>query len=323
MPRRILIDTDPGVDDAMAILFALRSSELELVGVTTVFGNAIVEQTTRNALRILEVAGRSDVPVAAGAARPLVRLPRRLNSPVHGNDGLGNAFLDAPPPAGRPLEISAAEQIVRTVMDRPGELTLIAIGPLTNLAVALRLEPRLATSVAEVIIMGGAAFRRGNASPVAESNIHDDPEAAAVVFGAAWPLTMVGLDVTMQTIQSDAQLAAIWSAGTPQTDFLARIVPAYRGFYRERYAAERDIPPYRPDGLPTHDPSAIAYAIQPGLFRTVRLPVWVETEGRGAGQTIPDHRHWWGDAPEVDVCVEVQADRLLDLLHQRLTGRPS
>ena len=318
MPRGVLIDTDPGVDDAMALLLALASPELELLAVTTVFGNAAVEQTAQNALRVLEVAGRSDIPVAVGAGRPLVRPPHPSDPTIHGSDGLGGAFENAPPPTGRPLDRFGPELIARTVLERPGEVTLIAVGPLTNVALALRLEPRLAEAVREVIIMGGTAFRRGNASPVAEANIHDDPEAAAIVFSAGWPLVMVGLDVTMRVLMDDAYLDELARAGTPQTDFIARLLPVYRRFSQSRREIERDVWPYRGEGVPTHDPSAIAYAIAPDLFRTKRLPVWVETDGRCAGQTIPDPHRFWGDGPEVDVCQEVDADRLLALFKERL-----
>lgn len=318
MPLPILLDTDPGIDDAMALLFALASSELELLAVTTVFGNAAVEQTTRNALRVLEVGGRADIPVAAGAGRPLVRPHRASNPAIHGEDGLGGAFVGAPPPVGRALEIAGPRLIAQTVLARPGEITLVAVGPLTNLALAVRLEPRLVGSVRRVIIMGGAAFRLGNASPVAESNIHDDPEAAAIVFSAGWPLVMVGLDVTLRVVMREAYLAELATAGTPQSDFIARLLPVYQRFYRQRFAVDHDVWPYREEGLPTHDPSAIAYAINPELFRTKRLPIWVETDGRCAGQTIPDPHRFWGDGPEVEVCQEVDAPRLLALFKERL-----
>jgi inosine-uridine nucleoside N-ribohydrolase len=310
MPHKVLLDTDPGVDDAMALLFALRSPELEIVGVTTVFGNAEVEQTTLNALRVLQAGGRPDVPVAAGAARPLVRPYRGRKAAIHGEDGLGGAFVHSPPPAGRPLDLPAAQFIARTALAQPGELTLIAVGPLTNLALAARLEPRLASAVRRVILMGGAAFQRGNASPVAEANLYSDPEAAAIVFTAGWPLVMVGLDVTTRTVLTPAHLEDLARAGNPHADFVARITPFYIQAYRARYGI---------DGCYLHDPSAIACAIDPGMFQVQRLPMWIETEGRCAGQTVPDPYHQWGDAPETDVCVDVDSPRLLALFKERLT----
>ncbi len=306
-PRKLLIDTDPGVDDSMAILFALCSPEVEVVGLSTVFSNTDVKQTTLNALQVLEVAGRPDIPVAPGAAAPLVRPFQGGGRQVHGKDGLGDTFL--PPPLGHPLDISAAEFIARTVMAQPGEITLVAIGPLTNLALALRLEPRLASAVNQVIIMGGAAFTTGNISPVAEANIYNDPEAASIVFSAGWPLTMVGLDVTMRTVMSRAYLDELAEAHNPLTSFIARIAPFYFNFYRETYNV---------DGVYTHDPSAIAYAVDPTLFHAKRLPVLVETEGHCAGQTVPDCRKQWADSTEINVCVDVDSARLLALFKERL-----
>jgi len=306
-PQKLIIDTDPGVDDSMAILFALCSPEVEVAGLTTVFSNTDLKQTTLNALRVLEVAGRPDIPVAAGAAAPLVRPFRGRGNAVHGDDGLGNTFL--PPPTGSPLGISAAEFIAQTVTAQPGEITLVAIGPLTNLALALKLEPRLATMVKQVIIMGGAAFTPGNTSPVAEANIYNDPEAAALAFSAGWPLTMVGLDVTMRTVMSQAYLDELTKARSPLIDFIARIAPFYINFYRETYGL---------DGVFTHDPSALAFAIDPTLFRTERLPVFVETEGYCAGQTVPDRRKQWPESSEIDVCVDVDSARLLALFKERL-----
>lgn len=329
MPRKILFDTDPGVDDAMALLFALNSSELEVVGVTTVYGNAQVEQTTRNALCVLEVAGRTDIPVASGAARPLVRAYRGKRSHIHGEDALGNTFL--PPPSTRPLDIAAAEFIVRTALAQPGEITLVAVGPLTNLALAARLEPRVVSAVRQVIVMGGAAFVPGRVSPVPDVNVDNDPEAAAIVFSAGWPLVMAGLDVTMRTVMTGEYLHHLFPPSSnplrsnPLTTFLSRIVPVYLQAYRDRYGI---------DGIPMHDPSAVAYAVDPSLFRVERLPVFVETAGRCAGQTAPDpfggayaerSRSAQGgrfrqrdEIPEIDVCVDVDSARLLALFEERM-----
>ena len=333
MPRKILFDTDPGVDDAMALLFALHSPELEVVGVTTVYGNAQVEQTTFNALRVLEVAGRTDIPVASGAARPLVRAYRGKRSHIHGEDALGNTFL--PPPSTRPLDIAAAEFIIRTALAHPGEITLVAVGPLTNLALAARLEPRVVSAVRQVIVMGGAAFVPGRVSPVPDVNVDNDPEAAAIVFSAGWPLVMVGLAVTMRTVMKGEYLHHLFPPSSnplrsnPLTTFLSRIVPVYLQAYRDRYGI---------DGIPMHDPSAVAYAVDPSLFRVERLPVFVETAGRRAGQTMPDpfggvyaecSRSAQGgrfrqrdEIPEIDVCVDVDSPRLLALFEERMQKPP-
>ncbi|HKZ70786.1 MAG TPA: nucleoside hydrolase [Anaerolineales bacterium] len=308
MPLQLLLDTDPGVDDSMAILFALQSPELDVLGLTPVFGNGGVGQTTCNALRVLEVAGRSDIPVAAGAATPLMRPYRGRGAVVHGEDGLGNNFF--PPPKTQPLSELAAAFIARTVLNHPGEITLIAVGPLTNLALAARLEPRIVSAVKGVIVMGGAAHCAGNISPVAEANVYNDPEAAAVVFSVGWPLTMVGLDVTMRTVMTQAYLDELALARNPLTDFIARISPHYFNFYHQHYGL---------DGVYTHDPSAIAYAIDPSLFRTERAPIFVETEGRCAGQTVADKRKQWVESPEVNICIGVDSARLLKLFKERLT----
>lgn len=309
MPQKIIIDTDPGVDDSMAILFALRSPELEVAGLTTVFGNSNVEQCAANALRILEVAGRTDIPVAAGAAAPLVRPYHGRGDIVHGDDGLGNSFF--PPSARRPGAEHAARFIIRTVMAQPGEMALVAIGPLTNLALAVRLEPRIASAVKAVIIMGGAAFVPGNISPVAEANLYNDPEAAAIVFSAGWPLTMVGLDVTTRTVMTRKYFDELTTAHNPLTDFIARITPFYYSFHRQAHGV---------DGIFTHDPSAIAYTIDPTLFRTERLPIFVETEGRCFGQTVADRRRHWAALPEINVCVGVDSEKLLALFKERITA---
>ena len=309
-PLKIIYDTDPGIDDSMALLLALASPELEVAGVTTVFGNHHVEQTTGNALCVLEVAGRLDIPVVAGAGKPLERTyggPRG----VHGSDGLGNASGGCSERQPLAVDGGAAGYIAREALAQPGQLTIVAVGPLTNLALALQREPNLAGAVRQVVIMGGAFFCRGNASPVAEANIFHDPAAAAAVLAAPWPVVMAGLDVTMRTIMSPDYLRRVTAAGTPAAAFLGRIVPHYLDFYRQRNGM---------DGVPTHDPSAIAYAIDPSLFETQRLPVHVETEGRCAGLTVPDLRGQWDGLPLVDICTEVDSENLLRLFESRLAA---
>jgi inosine-uridine nucleoside N-ribohydrolase len=308
MPLPFLLDTDPGIDDAMALLFALASPELELLGITTVFGNVAVEQTARNALHILDVGGRPDLPVVAGAAQPLVR-PPFASSGFHGADGLGNLNLPAPERAPTEWAGGAPAFIADTVLARPGEITLIAVGPLTNLAHALQHEPRLASAVRQVILMGGAVYCPGNITPVAEANIYHDPEAARLVFAAGWPVTLVGLDVTMQTCQTPADLEALARVGTPVADFVARLLPCYLQSYQTRHGL---------NVVPTHDPSAIAFALDPSLFTTRRVPLYVEIEGRCSGQTVADPRRLWDPLPEINVCTAVDAPRLLNLFHDRI-----
>jgi inosine-uridine nucleoside N-ribohydrolase len=212
----------------MCIFYALGSPGLEVVGLTTVFGNAHTSVCTTNALKLLEIAGRTDIPVAQGAHAPLTMPYRGPVAFVHGEDGQGNVFL--PPPAASPLAIDAANFIIRTVMDAPGEITLVAVGPLTNLAVAMQREPTLSTHVAEIVLMGGNAFVGGNASPAAEANILNDPEAADIVFGADCPIVMAGLDVTEQTIMTSADLTRM--ATFEIRAHLSAIVPFYQGLPR-------------------------------------------------------------------------------------------
>jgi inosine-uridine nucleoside N-ribohydrolase len=311
MPIPFLLDTDPGIDDAMALLFALASPELELLGITTVFGNVTVDQTARNALNILEIGGRPEIPVVAGAAQPFSRPPFPISG-FHGFDGLGNLNLPAPRRALAEWPGGAPGFIADTVLARPGEITLIAVGPLTNLAHALQREPRIASAARQVILMGGAVYCPGNITPVAEANIYHDPEAARLVFGAGWPVTLVALDVTMQTCQTQADLEALGRVGTPVADFVARMLPCYLQSYQTRHAMSV---------VPTHDPSAVAFALDPSLFRLQRIPLYVETEGRCAGQTVADPRSIWGPLPKVDVCTAVDAPRLLSLFHDRLGVR--
>lgn len=310
MAKRVIFDTDPGVDDAMALLFMLRSPELQVEAVTTVFGNVDVEQTTRNALIVLDIAGRADIPVAGGSGRPLVRDRRRSGAAVHGENGLGG--IDLPAPSSRPSERRAAELIVERVMAAPGEISLIAVGPLTNVALAARLEPRIAERVRELVIMGGAATVPGNTTPVAEANIANDPEAAWIVFHAGFPLTMVGLDVTQQVVMTPAYLDELKRSANRQTEFIHAIARHYGDHYARRTGRR---------GFPVHDSSAALYAIDPSYFRTERWFVDVETRSeRAFGQTLADRRGQWEREPNADVCVGVDADRFLALFKERVTG---
>lgn len=310
MTQALIFDTDPGIDDAMALLLILASPELDLLGVTTVFGNNGVNQTTQNALHILNAVGRTEVPVVAGAGTPLARTYAPNDGRVHGADGLGNIHLPPPDRAATPWPGDAAGFIIDTVMARPGEVTLMAVGALTNLALAVQREPRLAENVRRVIIMGGAVFTRGNITPVAEANIFHDPEAARVVFAARWPVVLVGLDVTMRSTLTEADLEELAAAGRPATDFVARIAPVYLAAYQS----------FGFDSIPLHDPSAVAYALDPALFETRRVPLYVECEGRCAGQTVADLYGGWAPLPEVEVCTGVDSARLVALFKYRLSA---
>ena len=309
--KRILIDTDPGIDDSMAIFFALRSPEVNVEGLTTVFGNSSTATTTDNALRLVELAGREDIPVARGAEKPLLRPFGGDGWRVHGRNGLGE--ISFPPAKSKPEQRRAAQFIVDLVMNNPGEISLVSLGPLTNLALAVSLEPRIAEVVNGVVIMGGAANARGNASPVAEANILNDPEAAKIVFETPWPLTMVGLDVTRKTIMTPAYVEKLCSAGNRFTDFIKQIIPFYLSFYKEVE---------RLDGFPVHDSSALAYVIAPTLFTTRAMSIQVETGSPlSLGLTAADWRPGGEGKSHIQVCVDVNSQSLLDLYEKRL-GEP-
>lgn len=297
--RKIIIDTDPGIDDAMAIFYALNSPELDVIGITTVFGNVAAHLCTANALRLLEIAGRADIPVAAGAARPLNGHHARHAAFVHGEDGQGNAHL--PPPQGKPVGVHAAQFIIDQVMASPGDITIVALGPLTNLALALHLKPEIVHHIPRIVLMGGSAFSNGNASPAAEANILSDPESADIVFGATCPVTMVGLDVTEKTIMSSAQLDWIGTLPNPRAQHLAKILPFYRRFYHERYGV---------DGIYVHDSTTITYLLNPSLFAFEEHPIRVETQGISRGKTWPamrraDYETAWTGRPNVQICTRV------------------
>ncbi len=311
MPRKIIIDTDPGVDDTMAIFFALCSPELELVGLTSIFGNVPTELATKNALRLLEIAGRADIPVAPGADDALTGDFEGPVPYVHGEDGQGNIFL--PDPAGVAIDLNAAQFIIEQLRANPGEITLAPVGPLTNIALALRLEPRITEWVDEVVLMGGNALVPGNASPAGEANIRNDPEAADLVFGADWQVTMVGLDVTLRVHMTPAHIADYATHGNPLSDHITRILPHYRNYFEANYDAE---------GIFVHDSSAIAYLIDPDLFELRRWPIRVGTQGLGRGKTWPATGGRvlpaWEGRPLVNVCVGVDGERLVELEAERL-----
>jgi len=252
MPRKIIIDCDPGHDDAMAILLAHGNPEIELCAITTVAGNQTLEKTTLNARRVCSVANITGVPVAAGCDRPLLR-PLVTAPETHGESGLdGPRFAD---PATPLADVHAVDLIIDLVMSSPGEITLVPIAPLTNIALALRKQPRLATAVREVVLMGGAQTR-GNSTPAAEFNIFVDPEAAAIVFEAGWPITMVGLDLTHQARATPEVIERIGALGTP----LAAITVELMNFFTSTYKVTSGF-----DSPPVHDPCAIARIIDPGL----------------------------------------------------------
>jgi purine nucleosidase len=309
MPRKIIIDTDPGIDDTMLIMGALHSPELEILGLTTVFGNAEVDVCAQNGLRLVELEGHQHIPVTQGCAKALFIPTAEVGTYVHGLDGMGNTNPPAPKSKLDPRH--AAQFIVDTVRANPGEVTLVPVGPLSNLGLALQLEPALPSLVKEVVLMGGAAYAPGNISPVAEANIAHDPHAAALVYGAGWKITMLGLDVTTQTTMTPDYLAAMFKHDTPAVRLIQQILPCYQAFHHQFYGMN--------GAIHTHDPSCLAYLLAPELYKTQSLPMFVETTGLCAGQTIPDPHKQWGNLAEVNVCLEVNSQAVLDLLFERIT----
>jgi purine nucleosidase len=288
-PRRVILDCDPGIDDAFAIAFACGHPALDLVGVTTVAGNVGLDRTTANALSVLEFLGHPEVPVAAGSPAPLLR-PFSDARDVHGEAGLGGARL--PAPRGRAADLHAVDFLIGQISAAPGVVTLVATGPLTNIALAVRCYPPLVRQVADFVIMGGSAGR-GNMTPAAEYNIWCDPEAAAVVFGAGWRVTMAGLDVTLQARATAPVLDRLRALGRLGDELL---LPGLGGY---RSASG--------DGQPVHDVCAVALVAAPDLFGCEPARVEVETAGRWtSGMTVTDFRAAAGDhnalvATSVDV----------------------
>lgn len=271
---RVIIDTDPGVDDALALLLAMRSPELKIEGITAVAGNVPLELTLPNALRMVEIAGRTELPVAAGARDPLVR---RLVTAAyaHGENGLGGAVF--PEPKTKPIPEPAADFIRRTVRKYPGEVTLITIGPLTNVGVALRGDPELAGMVRGLVMMGGS-LSGGNITPAAEFNVYVDPEAARIVFQSAIPITMVGLDVTRKTTLTEEHVRTLEAALNPVSQAAAKI---------GRNVLEHNRKEGFLVGPNMHDPLALASFINPTLLKYQDFYVDVETEGElTAGATL-------------------------------------
>lgn len=284
MPRKILLDCDPGHDDAVAMVLAHGDPRVEVVGVTTVGGNQTLEKVTRNALAVATAIGMTEAPIAAGCGRPLVRTPE-LAAQVHGESGLGGVVLPEPVVALDPRH--GVQLIIDTIMAAdPGEITLVPTGPLTNIALAARLEPRIVERVREVVLMGGGQHI-GNVTPVAEFNVHTDPEAAHVVFNEPWPITMVGLDLTHQALATPEVVADLGAVPGPVTDLLLSII----GFYASAY---RDVRGFA--APPLHDPCAVAYCIDPSIVAAEPVPLDVELGGRlTTGMTVADFRR---PAPE-------------------------
>lgn len=323
-PRRVIIDTDPGVDDALAIFLALHSPELKVEAITPVAGNVPLELTLPNALKLLEICGRSDIPVAAGASRPLERqLVTAAN--VHGNNGLGG--VEFPAPRIKPVRESAPQLIRRMVRQSPGQISIVAIGPLTNVALALRDEPQLASQIRGITVMGGS-LSGGNITPAAEFNSYVDPEAAKIVYQSGAHITMIGLDVTRKVVLSEAQVGRLEASRNPAGRAAGRIMRATLEQTRRTGG--------NGGKLLVHDALALGSFIDPSFVQLHDLQIEVETKGElTAGETVayrkaPVRRSAplaGASAPKDDlfhpnaqVALEVDSERFLTFLIDRLTA---
>ena len=294
MQRKILLDCDPGHNDAVAMMLAWGNPSIELLGVTTVGGNQTLDKVTRNALSVATVVGMHDVPIAAGCRLPLVR-PVEIAPDVHGDSGLDGVEL--PEPAVELDPRHGVDLIIETIMsNEPGTVTLVPTGPLTNIAMAARKEPRIVERVQEVVLMGGG-YHVGNWSPVAEFNIKVDPEAAHIVFNEKWPIVMVGLDLTHQALATDEVAERIAAVPGSVSQFTLGLFTFFRKAYQDAQGFEFP---------PVHDPCTLAYLIDPTIVETVKVPVDVELNGSlTTGMTVADFR-----APAPEDCHTKVATRL-------------
>nr|CAD6616348.1 nucleoside hydrolase [Rhizobium sp. Khangiran2] len=307
--RKIIIDTDPGQDDAAALMLAFASpDELDVLGLCAVAGNVPLSLTSRNVRIVCELCGQSDMPVFEGARHPILRKQVTAEH-VHGRTGLDGAEMPEPTMAVRSQH--AVDFIVETVMREPaGSVTLCTLGPLTNVALALQMEPAIAGRVRELVMMGGGFFEGGNITPAAEFNIYVDPEAAAAVFASGIPIVMMPLDVTHQLLTRKDRVAKIAALGTRPAQVLVDWLAFFERFDEEKYGS---------DGGPLHDPTVIAYLLKPELFSGRHCNVEIETQSElTVGMTVVD---WWrvsGRKPNAMVMRHVDADGFFDLLTERV-----
>mgnify|MGYP000507012154 CR=1 FL=1 len=317
--EKIILDTDIGVDDALALILALKSRELQLEAVTTVSGNVHVDKSTKNALKILELMNRKDVPVARGAAKPLRRKLHTAEH-IHGKDGLGDSGL--PEPKIKPADKDAVDLIIEKVSENPGEITLVPIGPLTNIALAVRKKPQITEKIKSIVLMGGAygvtPYGCGNVTPVAEFNIYTDPEAAKIVFESGIEITAIGLDVTTdpEALLTWRDLEIIKEADTKAAEIIAEMLKKPMSMM-EKCTGRR--------AMAVHDAMAVSYLIWRDLFTVKKYRVDIETKGEfTTGQTVTDRRPETlrGDIktrkPNVHVCTSVKGRKFINLLISRI-----
>ena len=306
-PKRILFDTDPGIDDSLAILLALASPELTVEGVSVVHGNCAVEQALSNTLGLLELAGATGVPVARGFALPLVR-PSLLAPETHGNTGIGYASLPAPRVA--PVPLHSVDFLIEKILSAPGEITLVCIGPLSNVAVAIRKEPRIVQAVREVLIMGGAIRHQGNTTPLAEFNVYVDPHAAHMVYHSGMPMTLVPLDVTYQCALTHTDVQRLRKIDSPITKF----IDDSTRFYMEYHDAYQKI-----EGCIINDPLALALAFAPELCDYEEHYVDVDLSGGvSLGKTFADFYQVNQKPANMKIALGVRPRDFLELFLERM-----
>lgn len=307
MPLPIILDCDPGHDDAIALILALASPELELKAVTTSAGNQTPDKTLRNALRILTLLQRSDIPVAGGAVKPLMR-ELIIADNVHGESGLDGPEL--PEPSFAPQACNAVELIAQTLRASQQPVTVVATGPLTNIALLLTSHPELHAKISRIVIMGGAAML-GNWTPAAEFNIYVDPEAAEIVFQSGLPIVMAGLDVTHRAQIMSEDIERFRQLGNP----VAGVVADLLDFFMEYHKQEK----WGFQGAPLHDPCTIAWLIKPEIFTCVDRWVGVETQGKYTqGMTVVDYYSLTANQPNTTVMMDVDRQAFVDLLVERI-----
>ncbi|KAH9782527.1 putative uridine nucleosidase 2 [Citrus sinensis] len=347
-PKKIIIDTDPGVDDAMAILLALRSPEVEVIGLTTIYGNVYTTLATRNALHLLEIAGRTDIPVAEGSHVTITQGTKlRIADFVHGADGLGNQNFH--PPKGKPIEQSAADFIVEQANLYPGKITVVALGPLTNIALAIQQDPAFVKNIGQIVILGGAFAVNGNVNPAAEANIFGDPDAADIVFTCGADVVAVGINVTHQVVMTElllniesisvfvhlsnylcinldehnildycyyADRDKLVCSNGKYAQYLCKILEVYFSYHHDAYSTK---------GVYLHDPTALLVAVNPSLFTYMEGVIRVQTSGITRGLTLLYNKQKrfaeiteWSDKPSVKVAVTVDAPAVVKLFMDRL-----
>jgi purine nucleosidase len=306
-PKRIILDTDPGIDDSLAILLALASPEIQLEGLTVVHGNCSMEQGTLNALAVLELAKAEHVPVAKGCELPLVQ-PSLLAPETHGNTGLGYAQL--PEPGSRPIVQHGCDFLVEQIMSNPGEITLVAVGPLTNVALAIRKEPRIVQAVKEVFIMGGAIRHEGNTTPQAEFNTYVDPHAAHIVYHSGMPITLTPLDVTYQCLLLAEDVARLQKLESPIPPFIADATRFYMEFHDEYQSIQ---------GCVINDPLTLALTFAPELCNYEEYYVDVDLSGGvSMGKTYADFYKMTGKPANMKVALGVRPREFIELFLERM-----